>query len=288
MITLKSDKLTVQISEYKAEVKSMKTTDGTEYMWQGGGDFWEGTAPNLFPIVGRLRDGYYTIDGKKYELGMHGFSYTSTFEVKEASEERAVFEICDSEDTYKSYPFRFCFQVVYELKGDTLKVQYVVENKDDKTMYYSVGAHPGYNVPLSKGGYFDQYYFEFDREAKPIGYELTPDGTLTGKKGEFGLIMDKILPLAGQEIFVPTVFLENMATTVTLKSNKTRRSVTMTYEGFKYLALWHDDNSPFICIEPWTGTPELEGNSRELSEKMGITPIEAGKTDVYTYTVTIK
>ncbi|MBQ2714105.1 MAG: aldose 1-epimerase family protein [Clostridia bacterium] len=288
MVILKNDKLTVSIEEFRAEIKSVKTGDGTEYMWQGGGEYWEGTAPNLFPIVGRLCDGYYTIDGVKYELGMHGLSYGGNFKVIEATQDRAVFELTDSEESLKSYPFKFSFKVRYTLTDSLITVDYIVENRDDKTMYYSLGAHPGFNVPLAKGGNFAQYYFEFEEEAKPIGYELTADGLITGKKEPFSLICDTILPLTGQEIFVPTVFLEDMSTKVTLKSNKTRRSVTMTYEGFKYLALWHDDNSPFICIEPWTGTPELIGNSRELKDKNGITALDKGKTDEYTYTIEIK
>lgn len=288
MVILKNDKLKVEISEYKAQITSIKTSDDTEYMWQGGGEYWEGTAPNLFPIVGRLRDNYYTIDGERYEMNFHGFAYLSTFDVVESSDTHVVFEITDNEDTLKNYPFRFSFKVIYTLSDDTVTVNYVIENRDDKTMYYSVGAHPGFRVPLSKGGYFDQYYFEFDKECTPIGYALTDDGLLTGETAPFSLICDNILPLAGQEIFVPTVFLENMATGVTLKSNKTRRSVKMTYEGFRFLALWHDDNSPFICIEPWTGTPDRLGDSRELKDKHAITALDEKKTDKYTFTITIK
>jgi len=288
MVTLKNDKLTVELSEYKAQIVSIKTNDGTEYMWQGGEGFWEGVAPNLFPIVGRLRDNYYTLDGKEYSMHFHGFAYLSTFNVVENDDTHVVFEIVDDQKTYESYPFHFSFKIAYDLADDVVSVKYIVENRDDKTMYYSVGGHPAFRVPLSKGGYFDQYYLEFDKECTPIGYGLTDDGFITGEKAPFSLIADKILPLAGQEIFVPTVFLENMDTTVTLKSNKTRRSVKVSYEGFRFLALWHDNNGPFMCIEPWTGTPDLLGNSRELKDKYAITAIESKAINEHVFTITIK
>ncbi len=289
MITLKNDKLTIQISEYGAEVKSIVTADGTEYMWQGcGGDGWEGTAPNLFPIVGRLWEKTYTFGGEKYSLDSHGFGWTSDFEVVKADDTSAVFVLCANSEIEKIYPFGFEFTVSFELVDDTLKVKYGVDNVGDKPLYYSVGAHPGFRVPLHKGGSFDQYYLEFSEAHTPTGYELTPDGFITGKTEPFYLINDTILPLAGQEIFVPTVFLENMATTVTLKSQKTRRQVSMTYDGFRFLALWHDDNAPFICIEPWTGTPDYYGKITELSDKNAITELPANSHDEYSYTITIK
>lgn len=288
MITLKNDKLTVEIANYGAEIKSIKTADGVEYMWQGGGEFWEGTAPNLFPIVGRLNDQTYTIGGEKYTLGCHGFGWVSEFDLVENTENSAIFELKASEEIKKGYPYDFVFRVSYVLINDTIKVEYKVENVGDKSLFYSVGAHPGFNVPLHNGGNFNQYYLEFDKPHTPTGYELTPDGFITGKTEPFYLINDTILPLAGQEIFVPTVFLENMATTVTLKSDKTRRQVSMTYEGFRFLALWHDDNAPYICIEPWTGTPDYKNQIRELSDKNAITELKPAKTDRYSYTITIK
>ena len=40
MVTLKNDKLTVEIAEFGAEMKSVRTADGEERLWQGHPDFW--------------------------------------------------------------------------------------------------------------------------------------------------------------------------------------------------------------------------------------------------------
>ena len=287
MITLKNDKITVLVSETGAEIKSIKTPDGVEYMWQGAPNDWEGTAPNLFPIVGRLRDRYYTHNGVRYDMDIHGFSYLSVFECVENSETQATFVLDGNDEIKKQYPFDFKFTIKYVLDDNKLTIRYDIENVGAGDAYYSVGAHPGFNVPFTSSGNFDQYYLEFDNECKPLGYDLTPDGFITGNKSEFSLIMDKILPLAGQEIFVPTVFLEGMSKGVTLKCNRTKRKVRLEYSDFKYLALWHEDKGPYICIEPWTGTPDKIGDERELKDKHAITKISPKEAHGYSFSITI-
>ena len=287
MITLKNDKLTVLIAELGAEIRSIKSSDGVEYIWQGAPNDWEGTAPNLFPIVGRLRDCYYTHEGTRYDMEIHGFSYQTVFDCTELSDDHAKFCIKSTEITKKQYPFDFIFTVEYTLADDTLTTRYGILNTGDRDMYYSVGAHPGFNVPFTKSGNFNQYFLEFDEECTPDGYSLTDDGFITGEKAPFDLIMNNILPLAGQEMFVPTVFLENMSKGITLKCIRTRRKVRLRYDDFKYLALWHEDNGPYICIEPWTGTPDKIGDGREISSKNEMTVLKPNEAHGYSFSISI-
>ena len=66
---IENDKLTLGVKEFGCEITSIKSkaTD-YEFMWQGNPDIWGGQAPILFPIVGRLIDDKYTLDGKEYEM----------------------------------------------------------------------------------------------------------------------------------------------------------------------------------------------------------------------------
>lgn len=287
MITLKNDKLTVQISKLGAEIKSIQTPDGVEYMFQGAPNDWEGTAPNLFPIVGRLRDGYCTCKGTRYEMVIHGFAYLRQFTVLDKTDCYVKMCIKSDDESKKLYPFDFEFTIEYTLLDNTLTTSYGIKNTGSEDMYYSVGAHPGFNVPFTPSGNFDQYYLEFDEECTPYAYVMTEDGFITGEKQPFSLIMDKMLPLAGQEIFVPTVFLEGMSKRITLKCNRTRRKVTLRYDDFKYLALWHEDKGPYICIEPWTGTPDKIGDSRELSDKNEMTVLKPEGEHGYSFSISI-
>ncbi len=68
MEQLKNDKLIVEISAHGAELQSIRTVEGREYLWQGDEKYWPRRSPLLFPIVCGLWKGQYRVDGKTYEL----------------------------------------------------------------------------------------------------------------------------------------------------------------------------------------------------------------------------
>ena len=59
-------------------------------------------APILFPIVGRLVDNTYYVDGKPYSLTQHGFARDLTFSVKEQSETKITYIVTNNEETLKN------------------------------------------------------------------------------------------------------------------------------------------------------------------------------------------
>ena len=75
------------------------------------------------------------------------------------------------------------------------------------------------------------------------------------------------------------IMLENMATAVTLKSEKTTHSVTVKYPHMTYLGLWHlpKSDAPYIAIEPWTSLQARTGVIEEFSCKKDLIRLEAGE-----------
>ena len=64
---LENDTLKLKIASHGAEMKSLiKKSTSIEYLWKADPAYWGRTAPVLFPIVGRVVDDNYTVDGKKY------------------------------------------------------------------------------------------------------------------------------------------------------------------------------------------------------------------------------
>src|SRR6476659_8325590 len=143
MIKLENEELKVVLSAKGAELISLvDKKDQTEYIWKGDEKIWNYHAPNLFPIVGGLKDDTLWVDGKSYSMKRHGFARTSHFRKIEAAPQQAIFRLRYDEETLKSYPYKFEFQVIYHLKGRKLEILYKVINMDDKTVYFSIGAHP--------------------------------------------------------------------------------------------------------------------------------------------------
>ena len=68
---LSNEMLTAQFSDMGAELMSLKNNKtGQEYMWHGDKKYWGRRSPILFPMVGRLREGKYTYNGKEYKRNL--------------------------------------------------------------------------------------------------------------------------------------------------------------------------------------------------------------------------
>ena len=50
IFTIRNDALTVDIDSMGAQLASVRTPDGTEYLWQGDPDIWARRAPILFSL----------------------------------------------------------------------------------------------------------------------------------------------------------------------------------------------------------------------------------------------
>ncbi len=67
--TLENEHLKISLSNHGGELHSIKgKKDNTEFLWSGDEAYWKYHAPILFPIVGKVFNSKYTVDGKTYEL----------------------------------------------------------------------------------------------------------------------------------------------------------------------------------------------------------------------------
>ena len=123
---------------------SVTDKDGFEYIWQGDDRYWNEHGANLFPYIARLWEKSYIFQGKTYHMDIHGFAKDSVFSCEKAGENELVFAMEDTRETLEQYPFHFRFEIRYLLEKNTLKVLYSVKNKDEKTMYFGIGGHPGF------------------------------------------------------------------------------------------------------------------------------------------------
>src|SRR5690625_900942 len=82
LINIENEWLNVEISSDGAEVRKVNhKKNNLDYMWSGDSMYWGRVSPVLFPIVGRLKEDQYELNGKKYEMSQHGFLRDVEFEV---------------------------------------------------------------------------------------------------------------------------------------------------------------------------------------------------------------
>ena len=270
--TISNSTISASINHSGAELFSLKHNNNKEYIWEGNPEFWGKHSPILFPIVGTLKNNTYTIDKKEYQLTRHGFARDMEFQLLEKTNNSAVFSLESNTETLTIYPFHFELQLIYSIENTTLNIEYVVINKGETKMPFSIGAHPAIALPQN----FENYAFEFEKEE-----------TLKFNLLENDLISNKTSILETEKNIVPLNYklFENDALVFkTLESNSltilenSKPYVKVDFEDFPRLGIWTKNQAPFICIEPWFGYSDTAENSGDLFQKEGILVLDAEET----------
>ena len=281
MVTLKNEYITAQINELGAELKSLKK-DGKEYIWQGNPEIWGGSCPVLFPICGGLKDDKYILHGKEYKLGKHGFAKSMVFSVESTEENKAVFLLRENEQTLKSFSFAFEFRVIFTLTEKSVKIEYKVNNLNDKTMYFSVGAHEGYSTPEG----IEDYDVIFSENETLDSFIL--DGNLL-EKNTLPIIKDsKYLPLYDKYFLIDALVFKNLKSkSAVLRNRKTARAIKVDFPDADYFLLWHKHSAGYICLEPWSGIQDGQDSDYDITKKEGIIALNANCEYNNTHIITI-
>lgn len=287
--SIKNEFLTVTAAEKGAELQSILGADGTEYLWQGDAKYWSDRALNIFPYVARLNEGRYYLDGALHEMAIHGIAPYREFTVTENNGEKMVFELKSDEKTYAEYPRNFVFRIVYALEGSTLKVTYACDNRDDRTMYFGLGGHPGFNVPLAAGKSFEDYRLRFAEACEAYRVGFSADCFVTHADTAFPLENGTVLSLRHDLFDDDAIVLRSMAREVTLECDGDGHAVTVSYPGMQYLGLWHwpRTDAPYVCIEPWCSLPADKGTITVFEEQKDLIRLAPGETYTNNWSIRI-
>lgn len=283
---LENDQLKIKISSMGAELQSIRRTgDGTEYLWQGDPAFWSGRATNLFPVCGRSTEGRYTYRGQSYPMGIHGFARNREWAVVRQKTDVLTLQLTEDEESLAVYPFPFTAEITYTLEAEHLSVGWTVRNTGGETLYFSVGGHPGFNLPLTPGERFEDYYIAFDEPCEARRLCLSDAGYYFNSSEPFPLEEGQFLRLHHGLFDHDAIFLENTCRGVTLRSSEGARSVHLSFPDMPYVGFWQPSHTdaPFLCIEPWNGVPALDGAVDDLEHKVGTEQLEPGKIYRNTY-----
>ncbi len=286
MTIIENNDLRVVIKAHGAELYSIRhKTHQLEYLWQGDAAFWGKKSPILFPIVGGLKDSRYVYEGKTYHLPRHGFARDKTFTIEQQSANKATFLLTSDEETLKNYPFPFELRVHYALKDNTLSVTYAVKNTGKGALYFSVGGHPAFNVPLVAETAYTDYRIELNA-AETLGrYPLSKNGLLELNPNPFLENTDNI-PLHPSLFYEDAVVLKHSsAQSMAIVSDKTPHGLQMTFDGFPYFGIWAAKDAPFVCLEPWCGIADSVNTTHDLTEKEGINALVSGGSFERTWVV---
>lgn len=285
--TLKTDTMTYTFAQKGAELCSARRFDGTEYVWQGDEKIWNEHSPVLFPLCGRLLGGKYTLDGKEYEMGCHGFFSSSEPELITESGSELVFRLTESEKTLAVFPFPFSLTLKYTVSGNELCVNAVIKNTGKDVLPFMYGAHPGINVPLESGLDFSDYSVYLGE--KPLTLFREQNGPFVSPTSEPICFEGGVMALDRDKITsYGTMILSAPDCEIKLFSEKGERSVSMSYsEGFKYFCMWRSPakRADYICLEPWSDVPS-DGITPECFEtRKNMQRLQPNEEKSFTYKV---
>ena len=286
---LENEALRVTVSSLGAELSSIyDVKKQQEYLWNGDERYWPRRAPVLFPFVGLLKNRQYSYAGKNYSMVQHGFARDMEFECISQDEKSLWFRLRSDEETLKMYPFDFIFDIGYELNEKSLKVLWKISNPSDKTMYFSIGAHPGFMCPLRSGESQNSYFIDFHTD-KDIEYNLIKQDGLVGIYGEH-LALDHGAAAIDRHMFDRDALIVEGGQTqaVSLLDAQKKPYITVHFDA-PLFGVWSPagKQAPFVCIEPWYGRCDSVDFEGELSDRAYGQTLEGGGSFEKEYTITI-
>ena len=231
-----------------------------------------GGNPILFPfiarhyadgVLGEWRDG----DGIVRELPMHGFARDMAFKVIDATDESLRMRLKPTVATRAMYPFKFIFDVVYELKDNVLQTTFETTNKSEASLPYYAGHHFYFSIPHNERKDWDIIL--------PCGRWgiQNKDGTV-----EFEVAQQTEIQL-NDSALIDRFHLDFLSQQVLLKHRENGRIIAVELES-EYSAPWYDvttwtqaEDSDFYCVEPWLGLPNA------IHSGLGLRWIESGQTE---------
>lgn len=286
--TITNQNLEIEIASHGAELKAVRYC-GINYLHDGNPAFWNRTAPLLFPNIGSIKNNETIINNQPYHLTKHGFIREREFNVIDHEKSSITFRYTSNADDLVLYPFKFQFDVTYQIHGNVLKSYIVITNLSENTMLFNLGLHPAFKVPLFPNESFEDYHFVFE---KPGTYDCPTvnlkDGTIDYETPSRHFDNLKILPLNYQDYQNDALIFQNLAThQISLVNKDESHGVHFEFYDFPILGIWTPNHAKanFICIEPWIGGADSINHNGQFSDKKAIMKLEPKEEKLITYQI---
>ena len=276
-VIIENEQLKVGIHLFGAELSSVYSKEfHTEYMYHPDGIHWNKQSPILFPNIGFYMNDSFYYKGEEYPARKHGFARDYPFRLESKQKESATF-IQTNEDIEENYPFEFELRLQYRLVENRLLMTYSVKTKNEE-MYFAIGGHPAFNVPLEENLTFEDYriHLESNRNIEQLAMDMPYLVSLNGPtvvKNDFSLHHD----LFKNDVLL---FKSNQSKIIgKLYSKKGKRAVTVELDNMNALGVWtNPDDSPFVCLEPWDGYPDVrDAYDKNIENKVNVLKITANE-----------
>ena len=286
-VTLQNAALTCLVALRGAELRSLReTASNDEFIWQRDPSVWAASAPILFPVIGRFKDGGYVLDGRFHEIPKHGFARGMDFSLQHANETSATFHLTNSTATIAAYPYAFTLEVTFNLKARTLVVDYRVVNQNDRMMFFALGSHPAFSLPAGLGP-LENWSIRFDETEEPSCHRVA-ENLLSSAPEPFTFDADNGFVLTG-DTFVRDALIFKSIRSRHLQIVHCEQGVRVRFDtgGAPTLGIWAKPGAPYVCLEPWFGFDDSSEINVDIRQKPDMLRLATGETFAAAYSITV-
>src|SRR6185369_14906800 len=120
----------------------------------------------------------------------------------------------------------------------------------------------------------EDYYLEFEHKETAPRYLINTEGFFDGRT-EPVFNNTSTIQLT-KDLFKDDalIFKDLKSRVVSIKSKNHSNSLSMRFDGFNYLGVWAKENAPYVCLEPWLGCADTQGEPKEFSAKEGVITLQ--------------
>lgn len=283
MIQIENEFFSAAIRLKGAELASLKhKQSGCELIWQADPEIWGGSAPILFPIIGKLKNGKTSIGGTEYEIPKHGLLRHMNATPVEQTEDSVRLRFESNLQTLEKYPFAFVFDVIFRLTETGLSVDYEITNRGTADMLFSVGSHPAFALDSVLGS-----SIEFSQPETLDLYGLNSKG-LIFKRVNRWFKRETLIQLTDRIFKDDALIFKNIKSrTIHLKTAGDRPNIDVGLRNHPHLGLWAKPGAPYVCIEPWYSFDDASDSDGIFGNKPGILTLSQGNTFQTGYDVSV-
>jgi galactose mutarotase-like enzyme len=277
---ISNNELTVDVAALGAEMQSLSTRDGRNWLWAGDAAYWTGRSPVLFPMVGRAPMDVVSFGENRYQMGQHGFARRSAFSLIEEWREHCTYRLEASEATRAMFPFEFRLDVTHRLEGRAVIVSAEVSNLGAGEMPYGIGFHPAFAWPLP-GGEGQPHDVRLENGGEPDMFRLS--GGLIQPRPQASPFAEGVLALNHADFADDAMIFPEGAGTRAVYGSASGPQVKFSWQNLPNFALWTKPGAGFICLEPWHGMAAEVGGSDALDQRPYTAFLAPGGVATYSF-----
>ena len=207
----------------------------------------------------------------EYPSKQHGFARDTDFTCIDSTLDSVTHQIRSTEETRKVYPFDFVLRIRHILKGRTLTVSWKVANNSDRDMYFAIGGHPAFHVPVLPDTRRSDYSLTFNGEDSLTYLLLDPESGTAKADEKATLVLENGACKIDDHMFDhDALIFDNQIEKAGIAFPDGTPYLELTCHRFPNFGIWSVPGSSFVCLEPWMGRCDDCGFKGDLSEKANI------------------